>query len=111
MLKNSEAVKNIEHYYESYIFGLWKISIINLVKKKVSLAKNFHIQPSEIDNMVMWEYEYFLKEMNDQIEEENKETQEKIKNYNINDYTKNNDIKKLENSISFNPSSIKFPKV
>ena len=35
-----------------------------MVKSKVGLAKEYHIQPSEIDKMVYFEYEYLLEEIN-----------------------------------------------
>ena len=54
---------------------LFMINIEGLVRNKVALAKNFHIQPSEIDKMSMWEYEMFMKELNEQVKEENDKQQ------------------------------------
>lgn len=73
------------------MFGLFQINIIGLISNKVQLAKNFHIQPSEIDKMVMWEYELFMKELNDVIKKENKEQEKEKDKYGI------NDIKKMSN--------------
>ena len=62
---------------------LFMINIEGLVRNKVALAKNFHIQPSEIDKMSMWEYEMFMKELNEQVKEENDKQQGEMKKYNI----------------------------
>ena len=55
---------------------MFQINLLNLIKNKVALAKNFNIAPSEIDRMYYWEYEYLLDEVNNHIKEEN-ERQEK----------------------------------
>lgn len=52
------------------------LDIERLIQVKVSLAKQFHIQPSEIDKMPVWEYEMFMKVLNEEIRAEN-EKQEK----------------------------------
>ena len=59
------------NYIETAIFGLFKIDIINYIKVKSILAKEFHIQPSEIDKMPAWEYELFMREINQAVKEEN----------------------------------------
>lgn len=53
------------------IFSLFKIDIINFIKVKAILAKEFHIQPSELEQMPAWEYELFMKEINAAVKEEN----------------------------------------
>lgn len=35
------------------------------------MAKEFHIQPSELEQMPAWEYELFMKEINAAVKEEN----------------------------------------
>jgi hypothetical protein len=45
---------------------------VSFVKVKATLAKQFHIQPSEIDQMPMWEYEFFVDHIQEMIKEENK---------------------------------------
>lgn len=62
--------------FEFNIIKLFNINLINLIKNKVALSKNFNIAPSEIDKMYYWEYEYFLEEVNNNIKAEN-ERQEK----------------------------------
>ena len=73
-------------YLEYDVFSLFKINVVNLIQIKASLAKNFHIQPSEIDAMPMWEYEMFIKEMNDQVQAENKQQQAEMDKYHVKDY-------------------------
>ena len=86
--RNSVQDKIDSTYIEYCIFSLFKIDIINLIKTKASLAKNFHIQPSEIDRMPMWEYEIFMKTLNSVVDEENKKQQSEIDKYDINSYKK-----------------------
>lgn len=55
---------------------MFQINLLNLIKNKVNLSKNFNIAPSELDRMYYWEYEYLLDEVNYNIKAEN-ERQEK----------------------------------
>lgn len=75
---------------------------MNLIKIKASLAKNFHIPPSEIDNMMMWEYEYFMRELNNQVEDENKEQQTQMDKYGVDKFSKMADPKNMQ---KMNPMS------
>jgi hypothetical protein len=72
-------------YLESAIYTLFRIDLINLIKIKSILAKEFHIQPSEIDKMPVWEYEIFVKELNKLVEEENERNQKELDKAGIND--------------------------
>ena len=65
-------------FIESAIFGLFRIDLINYIKVKSILAKEFHIQPSEIDRMPAWEYELFMKEINNAVKEENERNQKEM---------------------------------
>ena len=49
-----------------------------------------HIAPSEIKNLAWWEYEEYVKRLNDKIERENKKQKENQANQNTNtpDYSK-----------------------
>jgi hypothetical protein len=76
---NKEYLRYIDYSHpvlESSVIKLFQINLINLIKNKVGLSKNFNIPPSEIDRMYYWEYEYLLEEVNSNIKEEN-ERQEK----------------------------------
>lgn len=76
---------------ESSLYSQFQINIENLVQNKVALVRNFHIQPSEIDRMAYWEYEYFLKFANEQIKEENKQQEEQSEGYDMNSMRRNAD--------------------
>ena len=97
-------------YIEYGIFALWKIDVINLIQIKASLAKNFHIQPSEIDQMPMWEYELFIEEMNKQVKEENDKQQSEMDKYHINDYTNPKNFSKMTQPKMPSMSTMKIPK-
>ena len=87
--KNSDRVKRMDgSYIERAIIALWMINIENLITNKVHLAKSFHVQPSEIDKMPMWEYEIFMKILNEAVDEENKKQQSEMDKYDINSYKK-----------------------
>lgn len=98
-------------YIESAIFNMFKIDIVNLIKIKVSLAKEFHIQPSEIDKMVFWEYELFMKELNISVKEDNKRQEKEMENSGYGDIKKLTDYKNIERQYksSLSPRSFKMP--
>lgn len=89
-LDNDEIINNrvkIDNsYIEGAIFTLFKINIVEHVKVKAILAKQFHIQPSEIDNMTYWEYEIFVKHINDLVEAENKQQEQAMDKYHVDEY-------------------------
>lgn len=88
---------------------------MNLIDMKASLAKNFHIQPSEIDAMPYWEYEFFIMSLNNQVKEENEKQQSELDKYGIGDMMKNSNPKNMsKNMNSMTPKmpnfgSIKMP--
>lgn len=99
-------------HLERVIFNLFQIDIANLISNKVSLAKNFHIQPSEIDKMTMWEYEMFMKELNEVVKKENKDQQAEMDKYHIGDIqkmTNPNNMRKMANPPAPNFSNMKMP--
>ena len=63
-----------------------KIDIMGLIKIKASLSKTFHIQPSEIDKMPMWEFELYIKQLNELVEEENNKQQKEMDKHNVKGY-------------------------
>jgi hypothetical protein len=90
MLKSSDQDnKRIDNtFIEFAIFSLWKIDIMNFVKTKATLSKEFRIQPTEVDKMPMWEYELFLQHLNNLVKDDNENQQNEMKKYNIDDYKK-----------------------
>ena len=67
---------------------------------KATLAKNFHIPPSEIDIMPYWEYEFFILSLNDQVKEENERQQSEMDKYGIKDAMKNTNPKNMQKMAS-----------
>ncbi len=58
---------------------MYRINLENLIKNKMYISKEYHIQPSEVDKMPFYEYEIYLEQMNliaKKQEEENKKQQE-----------------------------------
>lgn len=104
-------------YIESALFSLFKIDVINYIKVKSILAKEFHIQPSEIDKMPAWEYELFMQEINTLVKEENERNQKemdksgynKMNNPNYMKNMANNQMPKMDNSFKM-PSMPSMPK-
>lgn len=68
---------------EEAIYKLFFINVSNLITTKAALAKNFHIQPSEIDKMPYWEYEFFLISLNEQVKEENDKQKAEMDKYDV----------------------------
>ena len=62
--RNSAQNKIDNTYLETAIFNLFTIDLVQFIHVKAVLAKEFHIQPSEIEKMPAWEYELFMKEIN-----------------------------------------------
>lgn len=82
-LKN-EFFQRIDVYQpiiEFSIIKLFQVNLLNLIKNKVSLSKNFCIAPSEIDRMFYWEYEYMLDEVNNTIKAENERNEKDLGKY------------------------------
>jgi hypothetical protein len=66
---------------EFSVIKLFQIKLLNLIKNKVGLSKNFNIAPSEIDRMYYWEYEYLLDEVNNNIKAENERNEKENAKY------------------------------
>ena len=84
-------------YIEYAIFGLFRIDLSNYIKVKSVLAKEFHIQPSEIDKMPAWEYELFLKEINLLVKEENDRNKKEMDKSGYDNAHKMSDPKYVQN--------------
>lgn len=69
---------------------------MSLIKLKASLSKNFHIQPSELDKMPMWEFELYIKSLNEMVEEENDKQQKEMDKYHVNEYANMSNPKSLQ---------------
>lgn len=88
---------------EFSICKLFIINLLQLIRNKVALSKNFYIAPSEIDRMYYWEYEYFMDEVNRTIKEENERNQKQSEQYNTNSM-----MRQVKSSMPKMPSMPKF---
>lgn len=66
---------------ESALYSIWQVDVRNLVKNKLYICKEYHIQPSEVDNLVFFEYEWMLEEINKEAKEAEKRQKEENKKY------------------------------
>jgi hypothetical protein len=57
------------------------VDVRNLVKNKLYICRDWHIQPSEIDRLVYFEYEYILQDINKENQEQEKRNKEDEKKY------------------------------
>lgn len=71
------------------IIKLFLVDVSNLIEIKAALAKNFHIQPSEIDAMPYWEYEMFRDSINEQVKDENERQKAEMDKYHVNEHMDN----------------------
>ena len=75
-------------YIETAIFTLFKINIVEHIRLRASLTKQFHIPPQSFDKMPYWEYEIYLKRLSDLVKEENDSQKKEMDKYHISDYAK-----------------------
>jgi hypothetical protein len=100
-LVQGNRIKEIDGSFLEYsIFGLFTIDLQNFIYIKAILAKEFHIQPSELERMPAWEYEMFMQEINKAIKEDNKRNKEEEDKYNVNDMRKMADRRNIDKMTS-----------
>jgi hypothetical protein len=100
-LVQNNRIKNIDGSFLEYsIFGLFTIDLHNFIYIKAILAKEFHIQPSELERMPVWEYEMFMQEINKAIKEDNKRNKEEEDKYNTNDMRKMTERRNIDKMTS-----------
>ena len=96
-------------YIEHIIVMLFHIDVVQLIKIKATLAKEMHIQPSEVDSMAYWEYEIWLGEIQNQVKEQNDSQEKEMKQYNIDQYK--NPSKMIPKTPSFGSVNMNIPKI
>ena len=52
-----------------------------MVRSKLYICRDYHIQPSEIDRMVYFEFEYIIEDVNKEAKEQEKKNKEEQKQY------------------------------
>ena len=88
---------------------LFHIDVVQLIRIKATLAKEMHIQPSEVDSMAYWEYEIWLGEIQSQVKEQNDSQEKEMKQYNIDQYK--NPSKMMPKTPSFGSVNMNIPKI
>jgi len=58
-----------------------RVDVRNLVRSKLYICRDYHIQPSEIDRMVYFEFEYIIEDVNKEAKEQEKKNKEEQKQY------------------------------
>ena len=58
---------------------MFRIDLANLVRNKLYICKEYHIQPSEIDRMQYWEYEWYTDEIKEITKEQEKQQKQQEK--------------------------------
>lgn len=83
-----------------------------MVRNKAAIAKYLSIQPSEIDRMYFWEYEYLMEDMNEMMEKE-KEQNESDGEGSISQQASSTmrDIQKQSSSMLPSMNNIKTPQI
>lgn len=75
-------------FIETAIFALYRVNIIDHIRLLASLTKQFHIPPKSFDEMPYWEYEIYLKVLNDLVKEENDAQKSEMDKYHVSEYSK-----------------------
>lgn len=86
--KNLEPIKIDDSCIETAIFALFKINIVEHIRLKASLTKQFHLSPQSIDELPYWEFELYLKLLNQMVKEENDAQKSEMDKYHVNNYSK-----------------------
>jgi hypothetical protein len=63
---------------------MWSIDVRNLVQNKFIICREYHIQPSEIDRMLMFEYEYLLEDIKAYVKKQEEQQKEDNANNSFN---------------------------
>lgn len=60
---------------------MYRIDVRNLVKSKLFICRDYHIQPSEIERMPYYEFEYMLEDITEITKQQQKQQEEQEKEY------------------------------
>lgn len=66
---------------ESAVYLIYQINLENLVANKLYICKEYHIQPSEIDRMVYFDYEKLLELINEDQKKQKEENEAQNNQY------------------------------
>ena len=77
MVRRSLPRLSFKTGYELY--SLYQVDIRSSVRNDLYLAREYHIQPSELRQMPYWIYEYYIEEVHDTAKKEAKEREDQEK--------------------------------
>lgn len=66
---------------EQALYLMFRVNMENLVKNKLHICREWHIQPSEIDRLQYFEYEQMIDEIKSYNKEQEKQQQAQNKEY------------------------------
>lgn len=66
---------------ESAVYLQWQINLKSLVQSKLVIAREYHIQPSEIDALPYFEFEAYKDEISATAKKEKEEQEKREKEY------------------------------
>lgn len=99
---------------ELAIYSMYQVDVRNLVKNKLSIAHEYHIQPSEIDRLQYYEYEIMLDEIRDEQKKEAQRQKEQEEQYHNSSRTPNMNsiIRQTQSSMSgYGSGGFKMPSI
>lgn len=86
-ISNEQENDSVRSKYEAPWIGFtiikaFIVNLRNLTKNKLFICKEYHIQPSEIDRMQFWEYEWYTDEIKEITKEQEKQQKQQEKEQN-----------------------------
>lgn len=106
---NKEPLRLQPNNLEYNIYQLFKINVSNVIKIKASLSKEFHLSPLDLDKMPMWEYEMYMEELQNLIQEENDRNQEQMDKAGVGNVPKMTNPRNLQKMTNPKMPEIKMP--
>jgi hypothetical protein len=88
------------------VFSLFQIHLTTLIKNKFEFLWQKSIAPSEIDRMSYWEFEEYIKIMNERNEEENKKQKAQNEQQQEQQQGMMSNMPKMPNMSNFKPPSL-----
>lgn len=118
-VQENNSVRNVNNEQEIpwlglLIFHIFTINLRNLVKNKLFICKEYHIQPSEIDKMQYWQYEWLTDEIKEITKEQEKENERQQKEQESlkSSMNTNSMMRNIQSSMpSFNMPTVNMPKL
>lgn len=93
-----------ERYLEYGLVKMFFINLENLLETRAALAKQFHLSPTETDQMPYWEYEIWLIYLNKMVQDENERNEAQLKKYKVEET-----MSRLQNPKSMQPRMPQMP--